>query len=274
MSNRKTDSELRAETAALGMTDAQAGAYIADHRAAEDVASMSAEMEDLSAELDDDRSEWSPEQVSPTEPLNPATDPITKPYIEYTAGTRLRHIDGSEATVTKDATAYNYGVCVENEDGNDELWPRHEISTEPRYIVRGTDHAQEEPDTISRPEICDTKTGSSVSGPWALNDWDRAQIFADELNRIDSGTDDNETLIEGPLAKMPADEIMSGRNIPASLAKTGWWNITTDHGRYTVKAPDEATAEELAIMKMDWSETILDGLNDGPYDSQKEAEDA
>lgn len=49
-------------------------------------------------------------------------------YIAYNKGTRLRHIDGSEATVTKDATTYNYVVCVENDGGNDELWPRDEIA--------------------------------------------------------------------------------------------------------------------------------------------------
>lgn len=51
-----------------------------------------------------------------------------------------------------------------------------------RYIVRGTDHAQDEPDTVSRPEVHDTHTGASVSGPWALNDWNRARTFAAELN--------------------------------------------------------------------------------------------
>lgn len=56
------------------------------------------------------------------------------------------------------------------------------LPDEPRYIVRGTDHAQNEPDTISRPEVFDTLTGESVGGSWALNDWDRARAFANELN--------------------------------------------------------------------------------------------
>ena len=51
-----------------------------------------------------------------------------------------------------------------------------------RYIVRGTDWAQDEPDTISRPEVFDTETGESLGGRWALNDWDRAEAFARELN--------------------------------------------------------------------------------------------
>lgn len=51
-----------------------------------------------------------------------------------------------------------------------------------RYIVRGTDHDQEEADVISRPEVFDIKANTSVGGRWYLNDWDRAQAFANELN--------------------------------------------------------------------------------------------
>jgi hypothetical protein len=61
--------------------------------------------------------------------------------------------------------------------------------TDERYIVRGTDHAQAEPDPISRPEVFDRQTGQNVAGPWALNDWHRAETFAAELNEIDRPTD-------------------------------------------------------------------------------------
>lgn len=54
-----------------------------------------------------------------------------------------------------------------------------------RYVTRGTDWAQDEPDTISRPEVLDTSTGETVGGPWALNDWGRAERFAAELEAID-----------------------------------------------------------------------------------------
>lgn len=56
-----------------------------------------------------------------------------------------------------------------------------ESMSDARYIVRGTDHAQDEPDTISRPEVFDTKTNKSVGGRWRLNDWDRAERFAAEM---------------------------------------------------------------------------------------------
>ena len=49
-------------------------------------------------------------------------------HVEYIAGARLRHIDGSEATVNKTVTASEYTVSVETDAGLDELWPRDEIA--------------------------------------------------------------------------------------------------------------------------------------------------
>jgi nitrate/nitrite-specific signal transduction histidine kinase len=50
------------------------------------------------------------------------------PSIEYIAGARLRHIDGTEATVNKTATTSDYVVSVEDDGGFDQLWPRDEIA--------------------------------------------------------------------------------------------------------------------------------------------------
>jgi len=48
--------------------------------------------------------------------------------IEYIPGARLRHIDGTEATVDKTATADDYVVSVEDDGGFQQLWPRDEIA--------------------------------------------------------------------------------------------------------------------------------------------------
>jgi len=48
--------------------------------------------------------------------------------IEYIPGARLRHVDGTEATVNKTATTNDYLVSVEDDGGFDQLWPRDEIA--------------------------------------------------------------------------------------------------------------------------------------------------
>lgn len=47
--------------------------------------------------------------------------------VEYIPGARLRHTDGSEATVTTVALA-GHNVHVETDRGLAEIWPTYEIS--------------------------------------------------------------------------------------------------------------------------------------------------
>lgn len=53
-----------------------------------------------------------------------------------------------------------------------------------------------------------------------------------------------------------------------------WWNITSTAGRYTVQADSETAAEAQVIGDLLPGEILLDGMNDGPYQSAAEAEAA
>lgn len=53
-----------------------------------------------------------------------------------------------------------------------------------------------------------------------------------------------------------------------------WWAITTERERYIVQAETERDAEDYVACELAPDETVLDGMNLGPYSTESEAEEA
>jgi hypothetical protein len=137
----------------------------------------------------------------------------------------------------------------------------------PRYIVRGTDHAQDEPDTVSRPEVYDTRAGSSVSGPWALNDWDRAEAFARGLNRVGHDLPASALSAESP------DEIDAERDKQVTWAAQDG-EIAATFPADDPRNPESAERTAIIDLARGLDPMLGDTLGDPPYVGKYEGTDA